>query len=62
MVQQPEEILRNLEDREINSVEEFEKSENDVNENDNRSRLYWIQKNIRTKIGNWFGRHKILGI
>lgn len=59
----PKEILRNLNDTEINSVEEFEKVENNEDaENENRGRIYWIFKNIRKGIANWFGNHKVFGI
>lgn len=59
--EQPEEILRNLDDREINSVEEFETVENNQ-ENDDKGRLYWIFHNIKKGISSWFKNHKVLGI
>ncbi len=61
--QDPKEILRNLNDTEINSVEEFEAVENNEDvENENHGKLYWISKNIRKGIANWFSNHKVFGI
>ena len=59
----PKEILRNHDDTEINSVEEFEAVENnEKEENENHGKLYWISRNIRKGIANWFKNHKALGI
>ena len=43
--QDPKEILTDLNDTEINSLEELKQAENQ--EDDNRGRIYWIFKNGR---------------
>jgi hypothetical protein len=61
--QDPKEILRDLNDTEINSVKEFKEVENNEEaENENHGRVYWIFRNIRKGIANWFGNHKVKGI
>lgn len=63
MEEKAEDILRDVNDTEINSQEEFEQVENNEEiENESHGRLYWISKNIRKSIANWFGNHKIFGI
>ena len=44
-------------DDEINSTEEFHKS--DI-EDEQHSKLYWVQKNLRAKFANWAKSHKVL--
>ena len=62
MEEKAEDILRGLNDTEINSVEEFEQVENNSEkENEHHGRLYWISKNIRKKLSSWFSNHKLFG-
>ena len=61
--QDPKEILRDLNDTEINSVDEFKTVENNEEaENENKGKLYWISHNIKKGIANWFRSHKLFGI